>query len=244
MPLERSNMKTADRRQLIDDCTECRSRQPDYFCNLSPEVLRFFNGASHQSSYPDNVCLFSEGQMPRGLHILCSGRVKLSTMSREGKILILKLANAGEVLGLSAVISETYYEVTAHTAEPCLVTFIERKTLLRLLGKHGELGFRAAQALSAQFQAAYRDIHDLVLARSSEGKLAKLLLTWGGPLENGEGETRLPSSLTHEEMGQMIGASRETVTRVLSHLKRKELIRVEGSIVVIRNRTALEALST
>src|SRR5438445_1808 len=199
MPLERSNMKIADRRQLIDDCTECRSRQPDYFCNLSPEVLRLFNGASHQSSYPDNVCLFSEGQMPRGLHILCSGRVKLSTMSREGKILILKLANAGEVLGLSAVISETYYEVTAHTAEPCLVTFIERKTLLRLLGKHGELGFRAAQALSAQFQAAYRDIHDLVLARLETRSLylipaPELIEVLGAPLPQGSGSLLRPEA--------------------------------------------------
>ena len=237
-------MKTAYPRQLIEDCAECRLRTPEHFCNMSEAVLRLFHENSHQTAYPSNACLFAEGQMPRGLHLLCTGKVKLSTTSREGKILILKLANAGEVLGLSAVISGTYYEVTAHTAEPCVVSFLERRSLVDALSKNGELGFRAAQALSAQFQAAYRDIHDLVLARSSEGKLAKLLLSWGGQSENGDGEIRLPSTLTHEEMGQMIGASRETVTRVLSHLKRKDFIRVEGSVLVIRNKTALEALST
>ena len=56
-------------------------------------------------------------------------------------------------------------------------------------------------------------------------------------------EIRIRSSMTHEEIAQMIGSSRETVTRLLSELKKKELIRLEGSTLVIRNRTALEALA-
>ena len=91
----------------------------------------------------------------------------------------------------------------------------------------------------------YRDVHDLVLARSSAGKLARLLLSWspGMKPEPGRTEVRIRSSLTHEEMAQMIGSSRETVTRLLSDLKKKELIRLEGSTLVIRNRPALEALA-
>jgi CRP/FNR family transcriptional regulator len=100
---------------------------------------------------------------------------------------------------------------------------------------------RSAQALSREFQAAYRDIHDLILARSSAGKLAKLLLSWTPPTGNGK-EVRVSSGLTHEEMAQMIGASRETVTRLLSDLRKKQLIRLEGSTLVIRNRMALEAM--
>jgi CRP/FNR family transcriptional regulator, cyclic AMP receptor protein len=228
---------------MIDNCIECRLRRPGYFCDLSPEVLQRLSEATHQSSYPGSTRLFSEGQMPRGAYLLCAGKVKLSTTSRDGKVLILKLAGAGDVLGLSAVLSGTSYELSADSAGPCLVTFIERVTLIRLVGRHGEMGLRAAQILSAQFQAAYRDIHDLVLARSSASKLAKLLLSWSSERHDGQGEIRLSSSLTHEEMGQMIGASRETVTRVLSHLKRKEFIRIEGSTLVIRNRTALEAMA-
>ena len=122
--------------------------------------------------------LFVEGQMPRGALVLCSGKVKLSTTSREGKVLILKMAEAGEVLGLSAVISGTCYELTAETAGPCQVNFIEREALMRMVERNGELGLHSAQALSREFQSAYRDIHDLVLARSSAGKLARLLLSW------------------------------------------------------------------
>jgi CRP/FNR family transcriptional regulator, cyclic AMP receptor protein len=84
-----------------------------------------------------------------------------------------------------------------------------------------------------------------VLARSSSGRLARLLLSWSPGLqhETAKTEIRIRSSLTHEEMAQMIGASRETVTRLLSELKKKELIRLEGSTLVIRNRSALEALA-
>jgi CRP/FNR family transcriptional regulator, cyclic AMP receptor protein len=81
-------------------------------------------------------------------------------------------------LGLSAVISGEPYEVTAETASPCQVNFVERDPLIRLMAKSGELGLHSAQALSKEFQSAYRDIHDLVLARSSAGKLARLLLSW------------------------------------------------------------------
>jgi DNA-binding XRE family transcriptional regulator len=113
--------------------------------------------------------------------------------------------------------------------------------LQRCGGTESEL----VRGLSGEFQSAYRDIHDLVLARSSAGKLAKLLLSWttGREIENGACEIRIRSSLTHEEMAQMIGSSRETVTRLLSELKKKEFIRLEGSTLVIRNRTALEALA-
>src|SRR6266513_138279 len=114
-----------------------------------------------------------------------------------------------------------------------------------MLEKNGELGLRAAQALSKEFQSAYRDIHELVLARSSGGKLTRLLLSWTGGREEVEDarEIRVSTVLTHEEMAQMIGSSRETVTRLLSELKKKELIRLEGSTLVIRNKTALDAIA-
>jgi len=177
--------------------------------------------------------------------VLCSGKAKLFTTSREGKVLILKIAEAGEVLGLSAVISGEPFELTAETAGPCQVNFVERDALLRLIEVNGEMGLHATRVLSKEFQSAYRDIHDLVLARSSAGKLAKLLLSWLPRREKAEdeAEVRIRSSLTHEEMAQMIGSSRETVTRLLSDLKKKELIRLEGSTLVISNRTALEALA-
>jgi len=243
-PSKVAEMNTPYGLEIVESCLTCKLRKDHWFCGLSPDVLKLLSAASHLSTYPGGAVLFVEGQMARGAFVLCSGKAKLSTTSREGKVLILKIAEAGEVLGLSAVIAGEPFELTAETAGPCQVNFVEREALIRLMEKNGELGMHASQALSREFQSAYRDIHDLVLARSSAGKLARLLLSWTPIREKFEpSEIRIRASLTHEEMAQMIGSSRETVTRLLSDLKKKEFIRLDGSTLVIRNRTALEALA-
>jgi CRP/FNR family transcriptional regulator, cyclic AMP receptor protein len=206
--------------------------------------VKSLNNVSHLTAYPSGALLFVEGQSPRGIFILCSGKVKLTTTSREGKVLMLKMAEAGAVLGLSAVIAGEPYELSAETSQPCQVNFIEREPLLRMIRNNSEMGLHSTETLSREFQAAYRDLHDLVLARSAAGKLARLLLSWIAGAERTESrELRIRSGATHEEMAQMIGSSRETVTRLLSDLKKKEFIRLDGNTLVIRNRGALEQIA-
>jgi len=232
--------------EVVENCAVCKLRRQGWFCALSPDALRSVGEASHITTYPCGALLFVEGQEPRGVYVLCSGKTKLSTTSREGKVLILRIAEPGEVLGLSASISGQPFEVTAETTEPCQVNFIEREALIERMEKSGEIGLHSSIALSQEFQCAYRDIHDLILARSSVGKLARLLLSWLPhlPHPTQSGEVRVRATLTHEEMAQMIGSSRETVTRLIGDLKKKELIRCDGSTLVIRDRTALEALAS
>ena len=229
--------------EVVDNCAECTNTNSSFFCGLSHLALDALNLVSHRSTLPAGAILFVEGQSPRGMFILCSGKVNLSTTSREGKILILKTAEVGEALGLSAAISGLGYETTAETAVPCTLNFVDRKHLLDLLQAYSEIGLHTAQSLSRDFHSAYRDIHDLVLTRSSAGKLARLLLSRSHAQVDEEVESRIHSSMTHEEMAHRIGASRETVTRLLSDLKRKQLIRLDGPTLVIRNRNALEALA-
>jgi len=239
----RATMKTPYGLEIIESCVGCKLSHNHFFCGFSPAVLRSLDVASHHSILPAGALLFVEGQTPRGIFILCSGKVKLSTTSKEGKVLILKQAEAGEALGLSATISGMNYEMTAETATPCQLNFINRTSVMNLLQCESEVGVHAAQWLSRDFQSAYRDIHDLVLSRSSAGKLAKLLLSCAPAEVQQSEEFRLRSTMTHEEMAQRIGSSRETVTRLLSDLKKKRLIRLEGAILVIRDRPALEALA-
>jgi CRP/FNR family transcriptional regulator, cyclic AMP receptor protein len=238
-----SEMKTPYGLNIVEDCTNCPLHRPGFFCDFSFPILHSLNQFSHKSTLPAGAVLFVEGQTPRGMFVLCSGRVNLSTTSREGKILILKTAEAGEALGLSAAISGLGYETTAETATPCQLNFVDRKHLLELMQAHSEIGLHAAQSLSRDFHSAYSDIHDLVLTRSSAGKLAKLLLSQSPRPETSAGEIRIPSSMTHEEMAQRIGSSRETVTRLLSDLRRRRLIHLDGPTLVIHDRTALEAMA-
>ena len=238
-----AGMRTPYGLEIIESCMGCKVSRAGFFCRFSPAVLRSVDETSHHSVMPAGVLLFVEGQTPRGVFILCSGKVKLSTTSKEGKVLILKQAEAGEVLGLSAAISGTNYEMTAETASPCQLNFIGRQDVMNLLQNESEVGVHSALWLSHEFQSAYRDIHDLVLARSSSGKLARLLLSCAPTGIQNSAELHLRSVMTHEEMAQRIGSSRETVTRLLSDLKKKRLIRLEGATLVIRDRIGLEALA-
>lgn len=237
-----NDVKTPYGLEIIENCSECTLTNPAFVCGFSHEVRAALDLVSHKSILPAGAILFVEGQVPRGMFVVCSGKVNLSTTSREGKILILKTAVAGEALGLSAAISGLGYETTAETATPCQLNFVDCKHLLELMQAHSEVGVHAARCLSHDFHLAYRDIHDLVLSRSSAGKLARLLLAQT-PSPAADSEARIESLMTHEEMAQRIGSSRETVTRLLSELKKRQLIRLDGSALVIRDRNALQALA-
>lgn len=241
--LETKPMNTPYGLDLVENCNTCTLRKEGWYCSLPADLIRSFSGYSHLTTYPGGAILFVAGQSPRGAFVVCSGKVKVSTTSKEGKILVLRIAEPGEVIGLSAMISGEPYEVTAETVEPCLVNLVEREGLLRLMERSGELGLRSALAVSKEFQSAYRDINDLVLVRSSSGKLARLLLSWISRNGESAGDARIESPATHEEMAQRIGTSRETVTRLLSELRKKDWIRFEGPIMVIKNRQGLQQMA-
>jgi CRP/FNR family transcriptional regulator, cyclic AMP receptor protein len=100
-----------------------------------------------------------------------------------------------------------------------------------------------AALLAREVTTSFDDVYDLLLARSSTEKLARLLLSWVSE-EPRNRELRVSTEFTHEEIAQMIGSSRETVTRLLSVMKRKELIRLDGTTLVIPNRIALQAIAS
>ncbi|HET7433384.1 MAG TPA: Crp/Fnr family transcriptional regulator [Thermoanaerobaculia bacterium] len=205
--------------------------------------MKTLNAIKFTSVYPKGSVLFVDGEEPRGVFILCSGRAKLTTSSTEGRTLIVKIAEAGEVLGASATILGRAYEVSAETLEPSQLNFIKRDDFLRFLNSHPEACMHTAQQLSEKYQSAQREIRSLGLAQSTAEKLGKLLLEWCAL----HGETtpkgiRLKVLLTHEEIAQMIGTTRETVTRLLSDFKRKKIVEVKGSTIVVLRKEELERI--
>ena len=239
---EAETMKAPYGLQVVEDCNTCPLRKDGWYCSLSSDLLKSFSDYSHLTTYSGGAILFVEGQMARGAFVLCAGKVKLSTASKEGKVLVFRVMEPGDVIGLSAVIAGQPYEVTAETMEPCMVNFVEREGLLRLMGRSGELGLRSALAVSREFQSTYRDIQDLVLSRSSSGKLARLLLSWAGETRHLQ-ELRVHAPVTHEEIAHRIGTSRETVTRLLSELRKRNFVQLKGSTLIIKNRPALEQMA-
>jgi CRP/FNR family transcriptional regulator len=228
--------------QITENCLICKLRHSGFFCDLPKGSLQELEKVKYASAYPQGAVLFVEGQAPRGVYIVCSGRVKLSTTSREGKTLILRIAQAGEVLGLHATVSGRPYELTGETLQPCQLDFIRRDDFLRFLQHHGDACLNAAQHLSQNCQDAYEMIRSLGLSHSVGEKLARLLLEWASDGENTKDGIRIKVSLTHEEIAQLIGTSRETVTRALSEFREKKFAQLRGSTLMIMDRPGLERL--
>jgi len=227
---------------IVDHCTTCKLRRASFFCNLPWEALRSLEGMKHTTCYPEGALVLMEGQPSRGAYVICQGRAKLMTTNREGKTLILKIAGPGEVLGLHSVVAGTAYELTAETLQPCQVAFVGRDDLLRLLKEHGEACLRAAQHISRDCQSAVDALRSLGLSHSVLEKLARLLLQWLPDGRENGGAVRVKLALTHEEISQLIGVSRETVTRTLSELKKKQIAELNGSTLTVRDPSALKAL--
>ena len=228
--------------QITENCLICKLRHAGFFCDLPKGSLEDLEKIKYASAYPQAAVLFVEGQGPRGVYIVCSGRVKLSTTSRDGETLILRIAQGGEVLGLHATVSGKPYELTAETLQPCQLDFIRREDFLKFLEHHGDACLHAAQHLSENCQNAYEMIRSLGLSHSVSEKLARLLLEWAADGETTKDGIRIKVSLTHEEIAQLIGTSRETVTRVLGDFREKQLAQLRGSTLMIRDKAGLEKL--
>jgi len=227
---------------ILDDCLACPVRQEHIFCNLSETAVRKLNQIKSTAVYPPSAMLFTQGQQPRGVFVLCSGKAKLSTSSKAGKTLIIKVSQAGDVLGLNATISNQPYEVTAEMVEPGQANFIPRDLLLAFLREHGEVALRVAEQLSLNYYAAYEEIRTLGLTNSPAEKFAKLLLSWYPKEARVNGQAQIRMTMTQEEIAEMIGTTRETVSRLFSEFKKKQLLQVKGSNLVIPNKTALEKM--
>ena len=230
--------------EIIESCLTCNLRAGRLFCDLPSDVLASLEEIRQTSVIPGESVIFHEGGGARGIYVLCSGKVKLSANSRDGKTIILKIAESGEVLGLSATVSAKPYEITAESLEPCRLNFISSRDFMGFLHKHGEACLRVAKLLSNSYQSAYEEIRSLGLSNSVAQRLAKLLLE-RGIKENAGKEHRLQIHLpfSHEEIAQMICSSRETVTRLLANLSRQRIIRITSDSILIRDRCALEKLA-
>jgi len=226
---------------ILDDCVSCPVKKMRPFCNLPLPVAQRLNGITSTAVYPKGTMLFIEGQHPRGVFVLCMGKAKLSTSSREGKTIITKIADAGDVLGLNATISNAPYEVTAEMMEPGQANFIPREALMMMMTEFPEVGLRIAEQLNRNYFAAHEEIRTLGLATSPSERLAKLLLQWSIRTPQKNGASQIELTMTQEEIAEVIGTTRETVTRLFASFKRQQLLQVQGATLVI-HRFGLEQM--
>ncbi len=211
----------------------------DVFANFSADASRELISLQSPLCYPSHATLFAEDEEARGVFVVVEGEVKLSINSPEGKRLSLYIARKGEVLGLSSALSGCPYEMTAETVYPSRIAPISRKDLMRFIVRHPEEYRMLMVELSRQYSLACEQLRTLGLAASAPERLARLLLAWSEYGERSQLGVSMRFSMTHEEVGEFIGASRETVTRTLASFKSQKLVMFNGSMMTIPNTAAL-----
>ena len=237
-PEERNRLDRSTDRKSVQGLPNSTSEKDFLFSNLSQAAEEKLSAITFAAGYPEGVVLFTEGQESRGVYILNDGRAKLWRSGVNRQAMILQVASAGHVLGLSATVSGRPYEVTASLCEAAQVGFIKRNEFLAFLGEYSEAALRVAKHVCENFYDAYGEMCSIQLSQSAEEKLARFLLQQAD--ESATPHFKL--ALTHEELGQMLGLARETVTRSFSSLKRHRIVRIKGASLTIANREALEQL--
>jgi CRP/FNR family transcriptional regulator, cyclic AMP receptor protein len=228
---------------VIQSCLGCVMREEGLFCHLPHGALATLNSIRQASFYPRGAILFVEGEAPRGLFVLCSGQAKLSANSAEGHSLTFRTVEPGEVIGLSAVVGDRPFSATAETLSPCQLGFIPRLEFLRFLRSNSDVAMRVAKHLSMELHQAWRQSRMVALAPDTQAKLAQFLIDQAGRHGQTTGDgLRIPLNMTHEEIAKNIGASRESVSRILKNLRNQGVICVNGGAIIILHAIALSSL--
>jgi CRP/FNR family transcriptional regulator, cyclic AMP receptor protein len=235
-------MKQLTNLKIEHKCDECNLRTEEYFCSFRDITSKVFESLTSTRIYPKGKMLFMEGENATGVYMLCQGRVKLSTCSKDGKVIILHIAEPGEILGLSALVTDSIHVATAEVIESCQINFVRNDDFLNFLKNNAEACVSAVKQLGKNYNTAFLQICSLGLSASVSDKLATLFLGWcKASVESIDG-VHLKISYTHEEIAEMIGTSRETVTRLLKDFKKQHLITKKGSSLIIHDKKKMEAI--
>jgi CRP/FNR family cyclic AMP-dependent transcriptional regulator len=227
----------------MSKCLSCPQAGKHAFCSLSQESQSYLDANSITVEYPRGGALFHEGDTCSAVFVLCTGRIKLSATSREGRTLILRIAQPGDVLGLSAALSGKDYEVAAETLEPCRVRILHVKHLTHMLQQYADVNMAMAKALEKDYRAAFGEARLIALPSSPAGRLARLILDWAEDARQKSPTLPITVLLTHDELAAMTATTRETVTRTLGRFRKEKVIATHGVALRVLQPHELERLS-
>lgn len=215
-------------------------RTGEFFRGLPEKARTEFEWLAAPVCCQKATVLFTEQQYPRSVLCLLEGRVKLWVDSLDGRRLIVGIAEPGEILGLTAAVSGDRYGMIAESLFSCVVARIDRECFLDFLIRHAVAYRNVAHQLSQEYTRSREQSRMLGLSLTAAAKLARLLVGWCAEGQQTEHGIRIQCALTHQEIGEHIGVSRETVTRTMQELKKRDLVEQRGATLMISNFRGLE----
>lgn len=219
-------------------------RQVSLFGDLSDKDLRELESVVRERLFRKNEVIFHAREPGNALFVIKRGRVKISMDDRSGREIILRIFEAGDFFGEMSLLDGESRSATVSSLEPCQALVLSRDQFLKFVMKRPEVVLKMLTALSRRLRKADEKISRLVFADAYE-KVASVLMDIIEerkiPLNIG---ADIPLSLTRKELADMVGLSRETLTRVIADFQRAGVVRIEGRHIAIINPAKLKREAT
>ncbi|SRR6266540_590271 len=231
-------MPTGEEKQALALLHHC-----DVLSEVSQETLQSLLAGVTLASFRPRQVIYLPGDRAQGVHFLASGRIKISKVTRDGKELTLAYRSEGDFFGEPCLLDGGPREEMAEAMDASTTVEVPRELLDDVLKVDGGAAYKFARALIARRKDLETRVEQLIF-KDVGAKLAELLLNLGQ--EHGISDVRgtvVGLKITHQEMANLIGSTRETVSLTLSQFKRKGLIQTEGRKVILADSEGLRALA-
>lgn len=197
------------------------------FSELDINSLEVISELLKERKYKKNMIIFMEGEPSEAVYFVKGGKVKIYKTTQEGKEHIIHIMNDGDVFAEACLLGAFPYPANAEAIEDSEIYIIKNEELEKLLEKYPRIGIEIIKILSKRLQMVSKQVENLAL-RDAYGKAASLIIqllrNQGKELKDG---VVLSTELSRQDMGNMVGLSRETFTRALSRLKQYEVIDID-----------------
>lgn len=194
------------------------------FSGLDDKSLGVISNLLREKKYRKNELIFMEDEASKAVFFVKKGKVKIYKTTQEGKEHIIHIMKDGDVFAEACLLGAFPYPANSEAIEDSDIFIIDNEDLEKLLENHPKIGIEIIKVLSKRLQMVSKQVENLAL-RDAYGKAASLIIqllkNQGKELSNG---VILSTGLSRQDMGNMVGLSRETFTRALSKLKQYEAI--------------------
>ncbi len=212
------------------------------FSQLNDSDLEKILDITIEKKYKKGSLIFMEGEKGEASYYIKNGKVKIYKTSRDGKELILNIYGENDIFAEVTILNDVAYPATAEVVEDTVVGVIVNKELEKLLKKNSEMGLNLIKILSKRLYSAQLKLKQVALNDTYSRTAETILrLSESHGLNKTNGDIELKLELSRQELANMIGTARETVSRILSQFKKEEAILISGKKIIIKDIAKLQS---
>ena len=214
------------------------------FEGVSPSEMQEMEKITRMEEVKKRQPLYLPGDPSSSVYLLKKGRVKIANTASSGKEVTFDILEPGEVFGELEVLEDAPRSTSAEALDDTLICVIPRKDFDQYLAMHPNVTVKLTKLIGLRLRKIQSRVEDLVF-RDVPARLAHLLVE----LSKSDGVKevtgiRLKAKLTHQEMANLIGCSRETVSTIMGQFRDQGLIHMDGRTITLLKRDALSHLAS